>query len=42
LEPNEAWNTKTAPPLYNVAYEAEDGNRRLRTSVDMNMVYRSI
>ena len=40
-EPNEAWNTKTAPPLYNATFEAQDGNRRLMTSVDLNMVYRS-
>ncbi len=40
-EPAEAWNTKTAPPLYNAAFEAQDGNRRLMTSVDLNMVYRS-
>ncbi len=40
-EPAEAWNTKTAPPLYNATFEAQDGNRRLMTSVDLNMVYRS-
>lgn len=40
-EPNEAWNTKTAPPLYNATFEAQDGHRRLMTSVDLNMVYRS-
>ena len=40
-EPAEAWNTKTAPPLYNATFEAQDGNRRLMTSIDLNMVYRS-
>lgn len=28
-EPDEAWNTKTAPPLFNADYEVEDGARRL-------------
>ncbi|MBZ9922509.1 phage tail protein, partial [Mesorhizobium sp. BR1-1-7] len=41
-EPEEAWNTKAAPPIYNPDYEAQDGNRRLMTSVQMDMVYRSI
>ncbi|NTG48962.1 phage tail protein [Agrobacterium rhizogenes] len=40
-EPNEAWNTKTAPPLYHAAYEARDGNRRLMTDLQLDMVYRS-
>ncbi len=40
-EPNEAWNTKTAPPLYNAAYEVRDGNRRLMTDLQLDMVYRS-
>jgi hypothetical protein len=40
-EPDEAWNTKTAPPLYNATYQIEDGARRLMTSVSMDMVYRS-
>lgn len=39
-EPNEGWNTKAAPPLYNNAYEIEDGNRRLLTAVPMDYVYR--
>jgi Putative phage tail protein len=40
-EPNEGWNTKAAPPLYNATYEVEDGNRRLLTDVPMDYVYRS-
>ncbi|KAA0689864.1 DUF1983 domain-containing protein [Neorhizobium sp. P12A] len=40
-EPNEAWNTKTAPPLYNTTFENQDGSRRLMSNVDMNMVYRA-
>jgi hypothetical protein len=40
-EPNEAWNTKTAPPLYNADFEVRDGNRRLMTDIQMDMVYRS-
>ncbi|NTG98897.1 DUF1983 domain-containing protein [Agrobacterium rhizogenes] len=40
-EPNEAWNTKTAPPLYNAGFEVRDGNRRLMTDIQMDMVYRS-
>ena len=40
-EPTEAWNTKTAPPLFNAAYEAQDGARRLLTNLEMGMVYRS-
>ena len=40
-EPAEAWNTKTAPALYNAAYEALDGNRRLMADVQLDMVYRS-
>lgn len=40
-EPNEGWNTKAAPPLYNNDYEIEDGNRRLLTAVPMDYVYRS-
>src|SRR5690606_20234281 len=39
-EPNEGWNTKAAPPLYNNTYEAEDGNRRLLTAIPMDFVYR--
>src|SRR5690606_30117615 len=38
--PNEGWNTKAAPPLYNNTYEAEDGNRRLLTAIPMDFVYR--
>lgn len=40
-EPNEGWNTKAAPPLYNATFEVEDGNRRLLTDVPMDYVYRS-
>ncbi|CAN7432305.1 phage tail protein [Rhizobium rhizogenes] len=40
-EPNEAWNTKAAPPLYNAAYEQRDGKRRLMTDLQMDMIYRS-
>lgn len=40
-EPNEGWNTKAAPPLYNSSFEVEDGNRRLLTDVPMDYVYRS-
>ncbi|MBZ9653554.1 phage tail protein [Phyllobacterium lublinensis] len=40
-EPAEAWNTKTAPALYNTTYEAQDGNRRLMADVQMDMVYRA-
>lgn len=40
-EPREGWNTKAAPPIYNSAYEVQDGNRRLLTDVPMDMVYRS-
>ncbi|MBZ5760285.1 phage tail protein [Rhizobium sp. VS19-DR104.2] len=40
-EPDEAWNTKTAPPLFNADYEVEDGARRLLTNVTMDMVYRA-
>ncbi|MHC5307498.1 phage tail protein [Bartonella sp. LJL80] len=40
-EINEGWNTKTAPALYNRTYEAEDGDRRLMTSVQLDTVYRA-
>ncbi|QGA55847.1 phage tail protein [Brucella sp. 2280] len=40
-EPNEGWNTKAAPPLFNATFEVEDGNRRLLTDVPMDYVYRS-
>lgn len=40
-EPEEGWNTKAAPPLYNAGYEAQDGGRRLLSDVPMEAVYRS-
>jgi hypothetical protein len=40
-EPAEAWNTKTAPPLYGPDFEQQDGNRRLMTDIQLGMVYRS-
>ncbi len=40
-EPEEGWNTKPAPSLYNAGYEAQDGNRRLMSDVPMEAVYRS-
>ncbi|RKD61563.1 phage tail protein [Rhizobium sp. WW_1] len=40
-EPAEAWNTKTAPPLYSPDFERQDGSRRLMTDVQLPMVYRS-
>ncbi|RJG46494.1 phage tail protein [Mesorhizobium sp. DCY119] len=40
-EPAEAWNTKSAPALFNTTFEAEDGNRRLMADVQLDMVYRS-
>lgn len=36
--PAEGWNSKSAPPLYNAAYEAEDGNRRLMADVALDLV----
>ncbi len=40
-EPAEAWNTKTAPPLYAPDFERQDGSRRLMTDIQLPMVYRS-
>ncbi|MEY8117654.1 phage tail protein [Falsihalocynthiibacter sp. BN13B15] len=37
-EPSEGYVTKAAPPLYNANFEAEDGNRRLTSNVDLQMV----
>lgn len=36
--PAEGWNSKSAPPLYNATYEAEDGNRRLMADVALDLV----
>ena len=36
--PAEGWNSKVAPPLYNAAYEAEDGDRRLLADVRLDLV----
>lgn len=38
--PADGWQTVPAPTLRNPAYEAEDGNRRLPTSIDLPFVYR--
>lgn len=40
-EPAESWNMKAAPALLNIAFEAEDGNRRLMADIQLDMVYRS-
>lgn len=40
-EPMEAWNTKTAPPLYNSTFEARDGNRRLIADLPLDTVSRN-
>jgi len=40
-EPEEGWNTKPAPSLFNADYEVQDGNRRLMSDVPMEAVYRS-
>jgi hypothetical protein len=37
-EPLEGWQTQEAPPLYSDVYEAEDGNRRLPTSIPIPSV----
>ncbi|HTO34394.1 MAG TPA: phage tail protein, partial [Pararhizobium sp.] len=36
--PDEGWNTKVAPPLYNAQFEAEDGKRRLMADVSLDFV----
>lgn len=36
--PEESWNTKTAPPLIRTDLEALDGNRRLMADVTLDMV----
>lgn len=36
--PEEAWNVKSAPPLYAPTFEAEDGNRRLLADVPLDFV----
>lgn len=36
--PNEGWNTKTAPPLIRTDLEILDGNRRLMADVSLDMV----
>lgn len=40
-EPEEGWNNKTAPPLHNAGFEAQDGGRRLLTDIAFDAVYRS-
>lgn len=37
-EPNQIWAQFDAPPLYNAAFEAADGNRRLLTNVNYDLV----
>ena len=37
-EPTQAWNIKDAPPLYNTAFEAADGDRRLPADIAYNAV----
>lgn len=36
--PEDGWNPAEAPPLYNAAYELEDGGRRLLADVDLDFV----
>jgi hypothetical protein len=36
--PADAWNSKTAPPLFSSDFEAEDGNRRLISDLSLDAV----
>lgn len=36
--PADAWNSKTAPPLFSADFEAEDGNRRLISDLSLDAV----
>lgn len=37
-DPTQAWQTATAPPLYNAAFEAQDGSRRLLANPTFDLV----
>lgn len=37
-DPEDGWNVKTAPPLFNADYEDEDGGRRLMSDVALDLV----
>lgn len=37
-DPTQAWQTATAPPLYNATYEAQDGSRRLLANPTFDLV----
>jgi hypothetical protein len=37
-DPTQAWNTTTAPPLYNATFEAQDGSRRLLANPTFDLV----
>ncbi len=37
-DPDQNWQTETAPPLYNSEFEVEDGNRRLMVDVNFDLV----
>jgi hypothetical protein len=37
-DPTQAWNSTTAPPLYNATFEAQDGSRRLLANTSFDLV----
>lgn len=37
-DPSQAWNTATAPPLYNATFETQDGSRRLLANPTFDLV----
>lgn len=37
-DPTQAWNTTTAPPLYNATFEVQDGSRRLLANPTFDLV----